>query len=45
MLIDRLLDKSGDKKNDKTREVKSNLIFSLYKLISEEYGQQHPHDR
>lgn len=43
-LIDRVLD-SRDTKADKTREIKYNLIFSLYKIVSEEYSQQNPHER
>lgn len=44
-MIQELLEKISDKKNDKMKEIKSNLIFSLYKITSEEYCQQYPHDR
>lgn len=43
-ILDRI-DKGTDKRNEKTKEVKSTMIFSLYKLTSEEYVAQHPHDR
>ena len=31
-----------DKKNEKTKEIKSNLIFSLYKVATEDYMSQYP---
>lgn len=39
-LIGQVLD-CTDKKNEKTKEIKSNLIFSLYKIATEEYIDQY----